>query len=430
MTAALAIAAQAAPAAEAKETFPRVAGLLIGNPQNYWDSAYQQQIAGVDMVVMSVFPGWGSTGNTTMEQTVKNLKAKNPNTKIFLYVIAESFRYPVPEVWNGLQSKLDKEGWWLTPPGDLVSRILSDYGRDTFVLNITPYAKADSSGKRFNAWFAEYMANSVGQTSGPIDGLFSDNVFWKPRRDGDWNRDGKVDKASDPAVQAWFRQGYSQYIAALRAKMPGKLQIANVADWGHPNAVLTEYQGKFDGGILEGLIGKNYSVENQGWAPMMAHYRKTMAALGGQKLAMFQMDGDPKDYRTFRYGFASCLLDDGYFTFNDKSKGYSGIPQFDEYKVKLGKAVSKPSTSAWSSGVYRRDFENGIALVNPKGNGVREVTLEQDFVAIAGTQDKVVNSGKTVRKVTLQDRDGIILMRSKSVKKPAAPSGIALEPGS
>jgi hypothetical protein len=428
MTAALAIAAQATPAAEAKQTFPRVAGYLIGNPQNYWDAAYQDKIAALDLSVLSVYPGWGSSKGTNMADVVTKLKAKNPSTKVLLYVIPESIKYPVPDVWSGLQSKIDKEGWWLTPPNSLLSRVLSDFGQEMYVLNTTPYSKADASGKRFNVWFAEHMADTVGATSGPIDGLFTDNVFWKPRRDGDWNRDGALDSQKDAKVQAYYRLGYAQYLSALRTKMPGKMQLANVADWGVPPATVPEYKGKWDGGIIEGMIGKNYSVENKTWAEMMAHYRKTMAAFNSPNFVIFQMDGTPTDYRTFRYGFASCLMDDAYFAYNDKAAGYSGVPRFDEYNVKLGKAVSKPATSAWSSGVYRRDFENGIALVNPKGNGVREVTLETDFVAIAGTQDKAVNSGKTVRKVTLQDRDGIILMRVKPVTKPAAPS-IVLDSG-
>jgi hypothetical protein len=363
-----------------------------------------------------------------MAEVVTKLKAKNPSTKVLMYVIPESIKYPVPDVWAGVQSKIDKEGWWLTPPNSLLSRVLSDFGQEMYVLNTTPYAKADASGKRFNVWFAEHMADTVGSSSGPIDGLFTDNVFWKPRRDGDWNRDGAMDSQKDAKVQAYYRQGYAQYLNALRAKMPGKMQLANVADWGVPPATVPEYKGKWDGGIIEGLIGKNYSIENKSWAEMMTHYRKTMAAFNSPNFVIFQMAGTPTDYRTFRYGFASCLMDDAYFSYNDKAVGYSGVPQFDEYNVKLGKAVSKPATSAWSSGVYRRDFENGIALVNPKGNGVREVTLETDFVAIAGTQDKAVNSGKTVRKVTLQDRDGIILMRVKPARKPAAPS-VVLDSG-
>src|SRR6202011_3929936 len=106
------------------------------------------------------------------------------------------------------------------------------------------------------------------------------------------------------------------------------------------------------------------------------------------------------------------------------SSQYGDAPAFDEYQANLGSAVSAPQTTAWQKGVYRRDFENGIALVNPKGNGAQTITLEGDFKRLSGTQVPSVNSGATVRTLTLRDRDGIILMRLTPVaaaKRPAPP---------
>ena len=99
------------------------------------------------------------------------------------------------------------------------------------------------------------------------------------------------------------------------------------------------------------------------------------------------------------------------FDASDPTSYYRGVPWFDEYSVKLGAATSGPSTSAWQSGVYRRNFQNGIVLVNPKGNGTRTVTLEANYVKVRGTQAPSVNNGATVRTVTLKDRDGIILIK-------------------
>jgi hypothetical protein len=123
-----------------------------------------------------------------------------------------------------------------------------------------------------------------------------------------------------------------------------------------------------------------------------------------------------------RYGLASCLLDDAYYAFN--SNGYSGVDLFDEYDADLGQAVSPPALVPWQKGVYRRDFENGIALVNPRGNGPVEVELEAEFKRIAGKQAPAVNNGQTTRKVQLKDRDGIILLRTKGL--PIAPKLIAV----
>jgi hypothetical protein len=77
--------------------------------------------------------------------------------------------------------------------------------------------------------------------------------------------------------------------------------------------------------------------------------------------------------------------------------------------------------------VWRRDFDNGIALVNPKGNGTQTVTLETAFVKLKGTQDPATNNGQTVTTVTLKDRDGIILMRKNPAKRPAAPQKLSAD---
>ena len=152
----------------------------------------------------------------------------------------------------------------------------------------------------------------------------------------------------------------------------------------------------------------------------MSAYRKIMAALAEPRLAVFQQTGSATDYQGMRYGLGSTLLDNGYFAYNT-SQAYGDAPFFDEYNVKLGLAVTGPQTQPWQSGVYRRDFENGIVLVNPKGNGAKTITLETSYKRISGTQDPNTNNGQTVSTVTLQDRDGLILLRVAPKSKPKPP---------
>jgi hypothetical protein len=421
------VVSQAAVAAE--DTYPRLGAYPIGSPKDYYNADYQKSLAKVQVSVINVYPGWGVAQKTTLEQTVKQIKALNPNTRVFDYVIGEGLASPANPAYADYELKVNSADWWLYTSGLSTLKVLTDFGQGVYVLNISTQAKKDSSGQVFAQWFAGYAASTMGTPSPTLDGLFTDNLFWKPRRDGDWNLDGILDSQNDSTVQGWYRAGYRLYADTLKQAMPGKLQLANVADWGQSNAVLTEYQGVWNGGVLEHIIGKSYSVESGSWAGMMAHYRKTMDALAAPKLGIFQQDGNISDYRAMRYGLASCLMDDGYYSFNDLAHENYGVPWFDEFDAKLGAAVSKPQTAAWQAGVYRRDFEKGIVLVNPKGNGTREVTLEGDFVKIKGTQDPNVNDGSTVRKVTLQDRDGIILLRVKPVRRPAPPTGVTTTAG-
>src|SRR3569833_2179715 len=105
-------------------------------------------------------------------------------------------------------------------------------------------------------------------------------------------------------------------------------------------------------------------------------------------------------------------MDDGYYSFTDNTKLYYGVVWFDELDHKHGSGSAKP-TAAWQKGVWRRDFDNGIVLVNPKGIGQQTGTLETPYLKIKVNQDPVTNYGQTVPTVPLKDRAGINLMQQK-----------------
>ena len=62
------------------------------------------------------------------------------------------------------------------------------------------------------------------------------------------------------------------------------------------------------------------------------------------------------------------------------------------------------------------------------GVGAQTVTLETSYVKLTGSQAPSINNGQTVTTVTLQDRDGIILLRQVSQKVPNPPSNITIKP--
>lgn len=407
--------------AHAADTYPRLATYAIGSPKDYYTDVYQKQLSKVQVAIVAVYPGWGSAQGTTLNETAKKIKALNPNTRVVQYVLGESLNYPAEPAYKDFNAKIDQEKWWLYTSGTGTTKVLSDFGNSDYILNITPTARKDASGKTFAQWFGGWVASEWVKPNPDIDGIFTDNVFWSPRRDGDWNLDGKSDSHNDASVQKSFRTGYAQYVAAFNSAASGKLQIANAADWVLNEADITEYSGKFQGGLIERMQTLDVSL---GWSGMMKGYRKVMAALTGPKLGICSYQGTMTDYQGMRYGLASCLMDDGYFAYSDTSKRYYGVPWFDEFNANLGAAVSAPATSAWQSGVYRRDFANGIVLVNPKGNGQRTVTLEGEFVKLKGTQDATVNNGATVKQVTLKDRDGVILLRKAPITRPKPPGNL------
>jgi Hypothetical glycosyl hydrolase family 15 len=418
--------------------FPRLAGVNYGSPHSYDDVNYQKQLARLDVVLLNIWPGWQS-GRVPMETVVRNIKAINPGTKVFLYINNGERNIAATDAWGEVINKLDSEGWWLYANGGSGTRVKSTFGTTHYIVNNTALGSRDASGDRYVDWFAKFVVRQFASPNPSIDGFFTDNVFWTPRVNGDWNRDGTTDSQSDPAIQRLFREGFVQHFNRLKGLMPGKYQLGNVADWGKKAADVTEFNGLLDGGLMEGIVGSSYSPEGMdykgtvkswgSWPEMMRWYRKTMAAIGGPRYAMFNQQGDPTDYQAFRYGFASCLLDDAYYAFTDVSKGYYGVNWFDEYDATLGQSMSGPVTTPWKSGVYRRDFENGVVLVNPRGNGAVTVDLGEDFRRINGTQAPQINDGQATRTVSLKDRDGIVLLRfnPQEMAKPKPPEGVVIQ---
>jgi hypothetical protein len=410
--------------------FPRVGGIQIGSPFNYQDPTYEANLAKQSIMVLADYPTM-APGGMAMQQAVSNIKAKNPNALVFTYVNANQLR-PDQALgttsWGPFRTQINSMKWWLYSDKSLSQFVNSGFGTaGDNAINMTLFTPKDSSGNTAIDWMTRFFVNTYSKPAPAIDGFFMDNVFWRPYIDGDWNRDGVVDSQTNPTVQSWLRQGYARYFSLVKTLMPGKYQLGNIGDWGNPSSTLTEYQGMVNGGVLEAFIGKSWSVETwAGWANMLAQYRKVMSASAAPKLVIFNQWGSSTDYQGMRYGLGTCLLDDGYYSFTDTSAGYYGVVWFDELDQSLGAAQAAP-TAAWQKGVWRRDFDNGIVLVNPKGNGPQTVTLETSYLKIKGTQDPATNSGQTVTTVTLKDRDGIMLLRPNPVTRPATPTGFSVE---
>jgi Hypothetical glycosyl hydrolase family 15 len=410
--------------------FPRVGGVQIGSPFNYQDPTYEANLAKQSIMVLADYPTM-APGGMSMQQAVSNIKAKNPNALVFTYVNANQLRSDQAlgtTSWGPYRATINSMKWWLYSDKSLTQFVNSGFGTaGDNAINMTLFTPKDSSGNTAIDWMTRFFVNTYSKPAPAIDGFFMDNVFWRPYIDGDWNRDGVVDSQTNPTVQTWFRQGYARYFSLVKTLMPGKYQLGNIGDWGNPSSTLTEYQGMVNGGVLEAFIGKSWSVETwAGWANMLAQYRKVMSASAAPKLVIFNQWGSSTDYQGMRYGLGTCLLDDGYYSFTENKAGYYGVVWFDELDQTLG-AAQAPPAAAWQKGVWRRDFDNGIVLVNPKGNGPQTVTLETSYLKIKGTQDPVTNSGQSVTTVTLKDRDGIILLRPNPVARPATPTGFSVE---
>ncbi len=391
-------------------SFPRLMGMNIG-AKNYDDTEYQQQLARLDAVILGFYKGWKPRYG--MAEVVRKLKElSGGQILVGQYTILNECRDdPQNTADLDVQTKLNDMNWWARKADGTRVQWTAEYR--AWDINFTAWSKPDPNGQRFPQWLAE-RDDGVYFKSVPFDLWYCDNVFGQPRVTADWDGDGKDDRPKDPRVAAAYRAGHHAEWDHIRKIRPGSRLMGNVdSDLAEP-----EYTGQLEGAFLEALMGKSWSIENWGgWTNMMQRYRAVMANTRAPHLVGFNVHGKPTDYRLFRYAYASCLLDDGYFCFTATDKEYSSVAWFDEYEFKLGVALSKPSTAEWMNGAWRRDFDHGIALVNPTKWPVT-VRLEPGLRRLSGRQDSNVNNGKPADDVTLQPKDGIMLCRQRQDLPP------------
>ncbi|HVU23022.1 MAG TPA: Ig-like domain-containing protein [Opitutus sp.] len=418
-----------------KAAFPKLAGVNYG-AKNYDSSTYQAELAKLDFVVLGFYKGW-TKSSLTIEDAVQDIKALHPGMLVGQYTIQES-EYLTTDPSSSeydINVELNAGGG----PGGVGDWWAYDHnGNRTYEssvqpeTNITAFTQTDASGLRFPQWLAQRSYNAFFSPVPEFDVWFIDNVFYKPRRDADWDRDGTDDSKDNATVRTYYRQGNVDHVTAIDQLEPGVLVMGNVDGWSSSSDGFlreSQYQGLFSGALQEHALGQSYSEESltDGWNVMMSSYRSLMDNTIAPHLVIFSADGSATDYATFRYAFASALMEDGYFSFSAVNGTghvtYSDVSWFDEYDLAgtsttswLGAAVDPKQRSPKSSGVYIRRFANGMAIVNPKGNGSQTINLStlfpgETYKRISGTQDSTTNNGATVTSLTIGARQGLILVK-------------------
>ena len=381
--------------------------------KNYDNASYQRDLARLDVVILGFYRGWNPGGGyaanspLAIQKVVQTIKAINPKILVGNYTILnEAPDNPNDSATLDLQAKLNATNWWLRNAAGQRVQWTTGYG--AWDINYSAWAKPDANGQRWPQWKADRDFSVYFRDVPEFDVWYLDNVFVRPRVTADWDMDGVDDNPADPRILSAHYAGHLAEWNRIRTLHPKIMLIGNTADTDLSNV---EWRGQLEGGFLEAIMGESWSIETWGgWPKMMEVYRAQMANLKAPKILGFGVQGNPTDYRFFRYAYTSCLLDDGYFAFTDRSRQYSSVPWFDEYDFKLGNALTAPPAVAWSNFVWRRDFQNGIVLVNPTTTS-RTVDVGLGVRRLAGTQDAAVNDGSSVLQITLGPKDGIVLRR-------------------
>jgi hypothetical protein len=246
------------------------------------------------------------------------------------------------------------------------------------------------AGMHNGAWM-EGQSQSVGRF--PFSGVY-DTGFVKRVDDND----------PSSAVHGFgtWRRAQNQYLYLMRHTLP-------------PKHVMNQWEANYDDGDLNPIVGDGITAE-----------------------AM----------RVARWGICSTLMDDGYIAVAKQK--YNHMVLFDEYgtvnqgttglsKGYLGQPVdasqsakedASKQSSVWSgsdnSGIFKREFDNGVVLVNTTKSDTGSITVPVTVGAdesngeleagkwrrINGVQDSSHNNGQLVNSnLTIDSMDGYILLR-------------------
>jgi hypothetical protein len=414
------------PAGSPTMTFPLLGGMLIGGSHNYDNTTYRQQIAKLDLAILGMYNGWNS-GGSTPAQSVNAIKALNPNILLGNYTIMTETVNGSDPATQYRRDKLNSElgpggvGDWWAYDKDGNHSDWSGGAFGTWDVNIPLFTTPDTNGDRWPQWTAK-QDNTRMISNANFDIWYSDNNFWAPRVNDDWNRDGTNDDMTSETVRNWYRDGQRAYYDTAISLRPDLMLMVNTDNdldgSVYPSEAnpFNQYKNLMGGAWLEHAIGESWSVETWGgWTMMMGWYRQVMSNLLAPHVCGFDISmTDTTDYKSLRYAFASSLMDNGYFS---ASSDYGTVLWYDEFDLAgtsttkwLGEAIDPPQTTPWQNGVYRRRFAAGVVLVNPKGNGSQTVSVGAGYHRFSGTQDSTTNNGAAASSVTLADRDGLFLV--------------------
>jgi hypothetical protein len=442
--------------------FPRLGMIYIGGDQTYPASTWPI-MAKFNVVIMGGGrETWGDNRAWTREDVIQGVhSASTIGTKVFQYVDFESVDIrPAYNIYASFTPIVQANNWWLYQNGTSGTIVDSPNNSNYLIINqthwspvdpatgFTPFqAAANYSYNMFIAGTAAHPRNAAPD----MDGIYLDNVWYAPDADGDWNRDGVTDSQSDPVIQNAYRAGNADF--AKETHRLGKMAIGNNGNWPlastaanpatDPWAIGPLYQ-QYDGGVDEAVLGASWSYETwAGFTVAMQHYQTLMEQVAEPKLELFNQEGltttgsdkyDSMPYRALRYGFSWALMNDGYYAGEAApyhvGPSYGTKVWFDEYDAGgLGQGYLGQPTPNWKGavqtqarwnygplGVWAREFQGGIAIMNPKGNGPVTLTIQdlggQIWKHFLGTEDPATNNGQDVTdSITLADRDGVILLR-------------------
>jgi hypothetical protein len=210
--------------------------------------------------------------------------------------------------------------------------------------------------------------------SNNYDGVMLDCLSSAPMFGIDANRDGKRDQRD---TEQW-REAYLWMLQELRRRHPHILLIGNA---GQPLSARDPYLHWLNGSMHENALGNQWGTGE--WRQVWDGYRAAVS--GSEKqgretmhfiMVDVRMDRSLEearqldhltatDLRRMRLGLCtSLLLDGGYFGFDRGDCLHGQLWWFDEYDADIGAPVERHRNGAWGAGIYSRQYDRGLVIVN------------------------------------------------------------------
>lgn len=332
------------------------------------------------------------------------MRSINPDIKIMAYVPLVEVRQSISGFSNkSLRYRLAAgipEAWYLTSPsGQKLS-----FWSGNWTMNISDECP-QVNGQRWNEYLPTFVNNEIIST-GKWDGIFYDNGWQNVTSfvgsSIDMNRDGR--SAGTGAANSLWQAGVSEALDRT-ASLLGSNYLVLLND------------GPYYSSHTQGVSVENFSSLD--WSHAMSLYQNNVNQSRQPSANILnnntQNTGNLNDYRNLRFGLTSSLLNDGYYSFDFGDQDHGQTWWYDEYNAYLGvpkgpaENVSTGSSSI-GQGLWKREFENGLVLVNSTWEN-QSIDLLGEYEKIHGTQDSSVNNGAIVSDVLVSPRDGVILIR-------------------
>ena len=400
-----------ASAFEIKETYPRIANYYLQPlvPKDHYDDLAKYDLLILDVDTQTINPDMFS-----------DIEDKNKDIQFLAYLPSQSINIRDLDDWarfrKMIYNKINFNNWWLRDSN----------GQMIGFSETWPFLKFVNPVKGWNEYISDLVVNDVASRD-IWDGIFYDmvfaNLYWLNNGDIDIDQDGQID--SSEAIDNYWHSQTNDLLQKTKARINKPL----VANLNYPD----NYEEN-----LNGIMMENFPAEwlgEKGWFLLMNSYLKNLPdknqlpqiyIINSNVDNTWEMD----NYREMRFGLTNTLLGDGYFSFDPGDQTHSQTWWYDEYDENLGRAESfsynllDQGNKEIKSGLWRRDFENGITLVNSTDQNQVYVFDQEEFEAINGTQDRRINHGAKVNLVNLKPKDGVVLLKiNKEIRNTSFNNG-------